>query len=73
MQSVPITSNATSSKHAQRGVLDTTLRYVMKFFSDLRQVSGFLQALCFPPSIKLTATICNVTEIVIKPTKLNKT
>jgi hypothetical protein len=28
--------------------------YVMKFVSDLRQVSGFLQVLRFPPPIKLT-------------------
>jgi hypothetical protein len=31
--------------------------YVIKFVSDLRQVSGFLSVLQFPPSIKLTATI----------------
>ena len=31
--------------------------YVMKFVSDLRQVSGFLQVLRFPPPIKLTAII----------------
>jgi hypothetical protein len=30
--------------------------YVIKFVSDLQQVSGFLQALRFPPPIKLTAT-----------------
>ena len=30
--------------------------YVIKFVSDLRQVSGFLQVIRFPPSIKLTAT-----------------
>jgi hypothetical protein len=29
---------------------------VTKFDSDLRQVSGFLRVLWFPPSIKLTAT-----------------
>jgi hypothetical protein len=29
----------------------------IKFVSDLRQVSGFLQVLQFPPPIKLTATI----------------
>jgi hypothetical protein len=39
----------------RRGVLDTTLCY--NFVSDLRQVGGFLQALRFPPPIKLTATI----------------
>ena len=31
--------------------------YVLKFVSDLRQVSGFLRVLGFPPPIKLTATI----------------
>jgi hypothetical protein len=31
--------------------------YVIKFVSDLRQASGFLQVLRFPPPIKLTVTI----------------
>ena len=31
--------------------------YVIKFVSDLRQVSGFLWVLRFPPPIKLTTTI----------------
>jgi hypothetical protein len=31
--------------------------YVIKFVSDLQQVSVFLQVLRFPPPIKLTATI----------------
>jgi hypothetical protein len=31
--------------------------YVIKIFSDLRQVVGFHQVLLFPPPIKLTATI----------------
>jgi hypothetical protein len=31
--------------------------YVIKFVSDLWQISGFLRALRFPPPIKLTATI----------------
>jgi hypothetical protein len=39
------------------GVVDTTLIYVLKFVSDLRQVGGFLRVLYFPPPIKLTATI----------------
>ena len=41
-----------------RGVLDTTL-YVIKFVSDLWQVSGFLWIFRFPlhVPIKLTATI----------------
>jgi hypothetical protein len=31
--------------------------YVIKFVSDLRQVSGFMRVLQFPPSKNLTATI----------------
>ena len=31
--------------------------YLIKFVGDLRQVSGFLRVLRFPPSIKQTATI----------------
>jgi hypothetical protein len=31
--------------------------YVMKFVSDLRQVSGFLRVLRFPPPIKLTSVL----------------
>jgi hypothetical protein len=30
---------------------------IIKFVSDLQQVSGFLQVLRFPPPIKLIATI----------------
>ena len=40
--------------------------YVIKFVSDLRQVGGFLRVLRFPPSIKLTATIYLLTEILLK-------
>jgi hypothetical protein len=54
------------SAHSWQGVLDTTLfhgkvysiqHYVIKFVSYLRQVSGFLRVVRFPPPIKLTATI----------------
>ena len=31
--------------------------YVIEFISDLRQVSGFLRVLWFPPPMKLTAVI----------------
>ena len=31
--------------------------YVIKFVSDMRQISGFLPLLCFPPPINLTATV----------------
>ena len=37
--------------------LDQVQHYVIKFVSDLRQVSGFLRVLQFPPPIKLTSTI----------------
>ena len=39
--------------------------YVIKFVSDLRQVSDFLRVLRCPPQITLTATI---TEILFKVT-----
>ena len=38
--------------------------YVIKFVSDLQQVSGFLRVLGFPPPIKLTRH--NITEILLK-------
>ena len=34
--------------------------YVTKFVSDLRQVCGLLRVIRFPPPIKLTATLLNV-------------
>jgi hypothetical protein len=49
MQSVPITTDVRSGRDVQH--------YVIKFVSDLRQVSGFLRDLRFPPPIKLTTTI----------------
>ena len=52
VQSVPITTEVLSS---WGGVLNTKL--CDKFGSDLRQVSGFLRVLQFPPPITLTATI----------------
>ena len=56
VQSVPITINVVSSNTPSwRGVL--IQHYVIKFVSDLRQVSGFLWVLRFPPPIKLTVTI----------------
>ena len=56
VQSVPITTNMVSLNPIQREV-DLIQQYVIKFFSDLRQVSGFLRVLWFPPPIKLTVTI----------------
>ena len=55
MQSVPITTKVVSSNPIHGEVY--LIHYVMKFVSDLRQVSGFLQVLRFPPPIKLIATI----------------
>jgi hypothetical protein len=53
VQSVPIITKVVSSNHAH-GEVYSIQHYVIKFASDLRQVSGFLW---FSPPIKLTATI----------------
>ena len=50
---MPITTKVVSSNPAHDEVCSIQ-HYVIKFVSDLRQVSAFLR---FPPSIKLTATI----------------
>ena len=56
IQSVPIITKVVSSKPVH-GEVYSIQHYVIKFVSDLRQVSGFLQILWFPPPIKLTSTI----------------
>ena len=56
MQPVPITTNVASLNPAH-GEVYAIQHYVIKFVSDLRQVSGFLRVLRFPPPIKLTAMI----------------
>ena len=56
MQSVHITTNVVSSNPVY-GEVYSTQHYVIKFVSDLRQVSGFLRVLQFHPPIKLTAMI----------------
>jgi hypothetical protein len=56
VQSVPITTNVASLNPVHAEVYSIQ-HYVIKFVSDLRQVSGFLRVLWFPPSIKLTTTI----------------
>ena len=56
VQSVPITTKVVSSNPIH-GEVYSIQRYVIKFVSDLRQVSGFLWVLGVPPPIKLTATI----------------
>jgi len=40
-----------------RGSVREIQHYVIKFFSDLRQVGGFLRVFRLPLQIKLTATI----------------
>ena len=56
VQSVPITTKAMSSNPVH-GEVHSIQYYAIKFVSDLRQVSGFLRVLRFPPTIKLTAPI----------------
>ena len=56
VQSVPITTKVASANPAH-GEVYSTHHYVIKFISDLQQVSGFLWVLQFPPPIKLIATI----------------
>ena len=48
--------NSVSSKPVY-GEVYSIQHYVIKFFSDLRQVGGFLLVLLFPPPIELTARI----------------
>ena len=56
IQSVHITINIVSLNPAH-DELYSIQHDMIKLFSDLRQVSGFLQVLRFPPQIKLTFTI----------------
>jgi hypothetical protein len=53
MQSVPITTKVVSL-NPTHGEVYSVQHYVIKFVSDLQQVSGFLWVLWFPPPIKLT-------------------
>jgi len=55
MQSVSITTKVVNSNPANGEVY--SIHYVIKFFSDLLQVGGFLRVFQFPPLIKLTAKI----------------
>ena len=55
MKSVPITINIESSN--PNGEVWSIQHYVIKFVSDLQQVSGFLRVTQFSPPIKLTASI----------------
>ena len=66
-----ITTNVVSSNPAQ-GDVYSIQHYVIKFVSDLRQVSGFLRLLRFPPPIKLTPQYnWNIVESDVKHHKLN--
>ena len=56
VQSVPITTKVEGSDLAH-GKVYSIQHYVIKFVSDLRQVSHFLRVNQFPPPIKLTTTI----------------
>jgi hypothetical protein len=56
VQSVPITTNVVSSNPVH-GEVYSIQHYVIKFVSDLQQVTDFLRAFPFPPLIKLTARI----------------
>ena len=56
VQSVTITTKVMSMNHIH-GEVNSIQNYVIKFVSDLRQVSGFPRVLRFPPPIKLTAPI----------------
>jgi hypothetical protein len=56
LQSVDITTEVVSSNPVHGGYAWYNI-YVIKFVSHLRQVSDYLQALWFPPPIKLTATM----------------
>ena len=56
VQSVPIATKVVSSNPVH-GEVYSIQHYVIKFFSDSRQVGRFLRVLRFPPTIKLSSTI----------------
>ena len=56
VQSVSITTKIVYS-NPTHGKVNSMQIYVIEIYNELRQVSGFLWVLWFPPSIKLTATI----------------
>jgi hypothetical protein len=51
MQSVPVATDVVSSNPVH-GKVYLMQHYVIKVVNDLRQVSGFLRVLRFPPPIK---------------------
>jgi len=68
MKSVPITNKVVSLNPVQ-GEVYSIQHYVIKFVSDLRQVSGFLRVLRFHPSIKLTEILLKVALNIINQIK----
>ena len=56
VQSASITTKVVSL-NTTHGEVQSIRHYVVKFVSDLRQVSEFLWVLRFPPLIKLTVMI----------------
>jgi len=52
MKSVPISTKVVNLKHTN-GEVNLVQHYVIKFVSDLRQISGCLQVLQFPPPINV--------------------
>ena len=59
---MPITSKVVSMNPIH-GEVYSIQHYVIKFVSDLRQVSGFFQILRFPPTIKLLSMYVLLLEI----------
>ena len=57
-----ITTNV-ASFNPTPGEVCSIKQYVMKFFSDLQQVSGFLQVFRFPPLINWCH---DITEVLLK-------
>ena len=74
-QSLPISITTKSREFkpsSWRGSLDTTLPYVIKFVSDLRQVCDFIRVLRFPPQKNwLPRYNWNIVESGITHHKLN--
>ena len=56
VQSVPITTKVVNL-NLVHGEVYSIQHHGIKFFSDLRQVGGFLRVLWFSPPIKLTAMV----------------
>jgi hypothetical protein len=63
VQSVPITTDVVSST-PEHGEVYLIQHYVIKFVSDLRQVSDFLRVLRFPQQIRIVRH--DITEILLK-------